>query len=204
MDLSHSYVPSYCSLDDILASNTNVSCKFLEDNKHLGFLDASGEHADIKANSKLELPLWLAQVLNRPTYGQVVSITLPKLYRQSHRKMLQAGAEVVNLHTWGPHYYESGRHLMRLRHPDSADLGRALYETLLSRMRSIMDASMNLTEDDTSDFTASLDELERGLFSAGQLSRRRLQRWMRRQTAQLTTDAHVHNYRKRKAASLDV
>ncbi|XP_037085433.1 DNA replication complex GINS protein PSF3-like [Pollicipes pollicipes] len=203
MDLCRSYSPDCFSLDDILASNANVSCKFLEETKHLGFLDSSGQHEDVPANAKLELPLWLAHLLNVTTYKQIVSVSLPKLYRQTHRTMLDAGAEVVNLHSWGPHFYETGRHLLRLRHGEGPAIASTLVDTLRSRLRPIMDASMNLTADDMTPVTATLDELERTLFAAGQASTRRHERWMRRETAQITTDRNVMNYRKRKAAHME-
>ena len=66
-----------------------------------------------------------------------------------------------------------------------------------------MDASMNLTADDMSSMAASLDELERGLFAAGQQSMRRHERWIRRETEQITTDQNVLTYRKRKAAHME-
>ena len=50
-----------------------------------GFLDSSGQHENVPAEAKLELPLWLAHLLNVTTYKQIVSVRLPKLYRQTHR-----------------------------------------------------------------------------------------------------------------------
>ena len=42
--------------------------------------------------------------------------------------MLDAGAEVVNLHSWGPHFYETGRHLVRLRHGEGPAMATSLVE----------------------------------------------------------------------------
>ena len=54
----------------------------------------------------------------------VSSLTLSSLARM----MLDAGAEVVNLHNWGPHYYETGRHLVRLRHGEGPAMATSLVE----------------------------------------------------------------------------
>lgn len=77
-------------------------------------------------------------------------------------------------------------------------------QALRSRLRPIMDASMNPTADATSQLSDRLDELEKTLFSAGHTSVLRHQRWKRRETEQITTDANVEIYRKRKAAQMDL
>jgi len=50
----------------------------------LGFLDLSSETEDLKPGIKLELPLWLAQPLNKARES-IVSVDIPKTYKEGYR-----------------------------------------------------------------------------------------------------------------------
>lgn len=72
-----------------------------------GFLDPSSTEEDLKAGSSLEIPLWLAESIysRRPP---LVSVDLPKVYKDAYREILNADACTVDLHKLGQHFYEFG------------------------------------------------------------------------------------------------
>lgn len=50
----------------------------------IGFIDLSSESEDLNLGTKLELPLWLAQPLNK-TRTPYVSVDTPKTYKEGYR-----------------------------------------------------------------------------------------------------------------------
>jgi GINS complex subunit 3 len=102
---------------------------FLEKNHHyyfiiffvLGYLDPSNDDNTLQPGTKLELPYWLARSLctNR---RQIVTVELPKAYRENYRQVFKADPNVVDLHKLGPYFYNFGSHLLAFQHPDSASV----------------------------------------------------------------------------------
>ncbi|KAK4292090.1 hypothetical protein Pmani_035122 [Petrolisthes manimaculis] len=191
-----SYYPSYFSIEDILATNEKVPCKFEKTACDLGFLDPSGGSKDLEVGTKLELPCWLARAL--ASRRQIVSCQLPKTFRERYREILKADAALVDLHTLSPHFYELGQHLLPLAGPEGTTLGLLLVETLRERLRSIMDTSLNTTEDDAGTRQSKLDQLERSLFLTGRKTFRDHQLWLSRRAHIVTTSYMVTQHNKRK------
>lgn len=142
MSLPASYCPNYFSIDDILATQERVPCKFVQDISELGMLesvhltilltfifsgklDPSNQSNDLKAGSELELPLWLVQPisLSRPP---IVETTLPKIYSEYYREILKADPTCIDLNRLCSHFYEIGSYLSRY------DPKRELPDTLLN------------------------------------------------------------------------
>ena len=96
-----------------------------------GFLDPSADNNDVLPGTKMELPYWLAESLCSKK-RHIVSIELPKQYREGYREILSADAEVVDLHKWGPHYYAFGTQLLSFEHPDSSDIAKSLLQVRMS------------------------------------------------------------------------
>lgn len=73
----------------------------------LGFLDPSAADDDLKAGTNVEIPLWLAESLQsrRPP---LVSVDLPKIYKDAYREILNADACTVDMHKLGQYFYELG------------------------------------------------------------------------------------------------
>lgn len=196
-----SYSPSYFSIDDILASQDRVPCKFEVTVKGLGYLDASGGSEDIPTGTSLELPCWLAKPLCSTRRGHTVSAQLPVTYKDKYREILQADAAVVDLQKLGPFFYDLGLHLLPLTTPsDRPRLAALLTQVLRDRLRPLMDGAQHCTPDESSGRLTRLDRLEQRLFRGGQASVKDYQSWVQRrshllQTAPLLAAA---NSRKRK------
>lgn len=72
-----------------------------------GFLDPSCTEDDLRAGSNVEIPLWLAESLftRRPP---LVTVDLPKIYKDAYREILNADACTVDMHKLGQYFYELG------------------------------------------------------------------------------------------------
>ncbi len=66
-----------------------------------------------------------------------------------------------------------------------------------------MDSSQNTYNQDTTQLTQKLDEMEREIFHSGQLGLKDYMRWETRKTEKLTTSDMVVNHRKRKRAQME-
>ncbi|XP_029465110.1 DNA replication complex GINS protein PSF3 [Rhinatrema bivittatum] len=185
------------SLEDILMSQEKLPCRTESSLLRLGFLEKSGDSENIPPGSKMELPLWLVKGL----YDQkrrVLSVELPKIYREGWRTVFNADANVVDLHKLGPHYYGFGSQLLHFESPENAEIVKTILQTFVGRFRRIMDSSQNAYNEDTSALVAKLDELERALFRAGQKGLNDFQCWEKGQASQITASRLVQSYRKRK------
>ncbi|NXN17490.1 PSF3 protein, partial [Indicator maculatus] len=156
--------------------------------------------------SKLEMPLWLAKGLH-DSKRRIISVELPKIYKEAWRTVFSADANVVDLHKMGPYYYGFGSQLLNFDNTENPQIAQTAFaslpQTFISRFRGIMDSSQNAYNEDTSALVARLDELERALFRAGQKGLNDFQCWEKGQASQITASTLVQNYGKRKLAELD-
>nr|SVE94570.1 EOG090X0G8U [Simocephalus serrulatus] len=220
-----SYCPNYFSIEDIVLQDVRVSCKFEVSvpklGKHFtnfnnpqcfvftyslsmcvtGMLDQSADDQDLKQGSKVELPFWMVPTLHSK---KVISLEIPRHYKVNYRQILQADSIVVDLHKWGPYFYDLGLHVANLDLKDSPDIKKSLVDTLLNRLRQIMDMSQHSTHHETVHLIANLDELERKLFAVGQLSFRSYKEWVRRESSKINTASLVASHRKRKFAEVTI
>ncbi|RLW01276.1 hypothetical protein DV515_00008093 [Chloebia gouldiae] len=158
--------------------------------------------------SKLEIPLWLAKGLH-DSKRRIISVELPKIYREAWRTVFSADANVVDLHKMGPYYYGFGSQLLNFENPENPEIAQTILQatvpvhlmflnTFIARFRRIMDSSQNAYNEDTSALVARLDELERALFQVGQKGLNDFQCWEKGQASQITASSLVQNYGKRK------
>nr|XP_020138312.1 DNA replication complex GINS protein PSF3 isoform X4 [Microcebus murinus] len=155
-----------------------------------------------RKGSKIELPLWLAKGLF-DNKRRILSVELPKIYQEGWRTVFSADANVVDLHKMGPHFYGFGSQLLHFDSPENADISQSLLQTFIGRFRRIMDSSQNAYNEDTSALVARLDEMERGLFQAGQKGLNDFQCWEKGQASQITASNLVQNYKKRKFTDME-
>lgn len=190
----------YFSIDDILATSEKVPATFEYPVHNMGYLDPSSDSPDLLPGTKLELPLWLAQGLyNR----RIVSLELPKNYRKLYREILEADANVVDLHKLGPYFYHFGLYLLRFHFADVEEVSTMLNQTFRNRFRHLMDSSHNSLDEDKNALTSNFDRTELALFNLGQKSLYELQHWQTRKLQKIATADMVVNHKKRKRAVLE-
>ncbi|XP_012055146.1 PREDICTED: DNA replication complex GINS protein PSF3 [Atta cephalotes] len=201
MTLSYSYVPDYFSLTDILCTEERISCKIEVTLPRLGFLDLSSESEDLKPGAKLELPLWLAQPLNK-VRESIISIDIPKTYKEGYREILLADACTVVLNKWNPYYYELGMYLRKFNNRDCEMIIDSLLLTFRSRFRLIMDWAQNPVSDPM--LNSLLPRLERDLFLTGRKAKMQLNEWLRKGSCIIETSQSAVNLKKRKRTDYEL
>ena len=187
----------FFSIDDILTCQQRVPCQFELPVYRLGFLNPNSSDEHLQVGTKMELPLWLARVLCSRR-RQIISVGLPRAYREFQRDILSADANVVDLYKLGPYYYSLGVKLLCFEHLERADLSKSLLETFLNRFRWIMDSSQNAFQSDTTPMMSKLDETERQLFRTGQRAVQDMERWEKGQSHKIVSSSVVQNRRKRR------
>lgn len=180
----------------------------------------------------MELPFWMARALcSRKRH--IVSVDLPKQYKEGYREIFSADPTMVDLHKLGPYFYNYGSQLLQFELPETPDVAKSLLQvcfyshsiihldlkdlkilgvtyfclfflkTFQGRLRKIMDSSQNCFNEDTSKLVEKLDESERILFKEGQQALNDFQCWETRKTEKLKTSEMVKNHRKRKRVVLE-
>ncbi|XP_028842422.1 DNA replication complex GINS protein PSF3 [Denticeps clupeoides] len=192
---------NFFSLDDILLSHQRLPCRTENAFPRLGFLEKSSETPDILEGTKMEMPLWLAKGLYERK-RRVLSVDLPKMYREGWRTVFGADPNVVDLHKMGPYFYGLGSQLLHFDSPENPEIAQAILQTYIGRFRRTMDSSQNAYNEDTSALVERLDFLERTLFREGQSGLNSFQQWERGKAGHLTASSLVTNYRKRKINEL--
>ncbi|XP_050778953.1 LOW QUALITY PROTEIN: DNA replication complex GINS protein PSF3 [Gopherus flavomarginatus] len=197
---------NFLSLEDILMSQEKlpgrVEAALPRLAAVLGKGAAAGQSDGIPEGSKVEIPLWLAKGLY-DNKRRILSVELPKIYKEGWRTVFSADANVVDLHKMGPYYYSFGSQLLNFDNPENPEIAQTILQTFIGRFRRIMDSSQNAYNEDTSALVARLDELERALFRAGQKGLNDFQCWEKGQASQITASSLVQNYRKRKFTDMD-
>ncbi|KAL0820295.1 hypothetical protein ABMA28_006205 [Loxostege sticticalis] len=188
----------YLSISDILVSNEKVPCKFLHDLPKMGFLDPSAADDDLKAGTNVEIPLWLAESLQsrRPP---LVSVDLPKIYKDAYREILNADACTVDMHKLGQYFYELGCYVAK--HDIKGEVAATLENTFKQRFRMLLSASVST---DTLSTMQPLSASERKRAAAAASSENALSAWLQRGDCPLTTANMVANHRKRKRAEMEM
>ncbi|KAL4623494.1 DNA replication complex GINS protein PSF3 [Arapaima gigas] len=192
---------NFLSLDDILLSQERLPCQTETCFLRLGFVEKSSETPDIAEGTKMELPLWLAKGLYERK-RRVLSVELPKVYRDGWRTVFGADPNVVDLHKMGPYYYGLGSQLLHFENPENSEIAQTVLRTFIGRFRRTMDSSQNVLNEDTSVLVERLDCLEKALFRAGQSGLNSFQCWEMGRASHLTASSLVLNYRKRKIAEV--
>uniref|UniRef100_A0AAR2ILS4 DNA replication complex GINS protein PSF3 n=1 Tax=Pygocentrus nattereri TaxID=42514 RepID=A0AAR2ILS4_PYGNA len=140
---------NYLSLDDILLSQERLPCKTDTGFPGLGFLEKNTENRHIPEGTKMEMPLWLAKGLYERK-RRVISVELPKVYREGWRTVFGADANVVDLHKMGPYYYGLGSQMLHFDSPENLEIAQIVLQTFIGRFRRTMDSSQNAYNEDTS------------------------------------------------------
>jgi len=99
---------SYWDVESILAEEFLVPCVIKEDIAHCGFLetnDRSDSERVLKAETKVDLPFWLATSLKK---ADVVAVEIPTLFSTVALENIRMDAPYVNLRKKAAFYFENG------------------------------------------------------------------------------------------------
>ncbi|XP_025055590.1 DNA replication complex GINS protein PSF3 isoform X2 [Alligator sinensis] len=133
---------NFLSLDDILMSQEKLPSRAEAALPRLAAVLGKGAGAGqgncLPEGSKLEIPLWLAKGLYDHK-RRILSVELPKTYKEGWRTVFSADANVVDLHKMGPYYYGFGFQLLNFDNPENPEIAQTIlqlgiYSFLLSLM----------------------------------------------------------------------
>lgn len=83
-------------------------------------------------DTKMELPLWLSKGLYERK-RRVLSVELPKVYKEGWRTVFNADPNVVDLHKMGPYYYGLGSQMLHFDSPENPDIAQTLLQVTVTR-----------------------------------------------------------------------
>ncbi|XP_074008176.1 DNA replication complex GINS protein PSF3 isoform X2 [Numenius arquata] len=120
---------NFLSLDDILMSQEKLPGRAESALPRLAFAlgQGAGTRDSIPEGSKLEIPLWLAKGLH-DSKRRIISVELPKIYKEAWRTVFSADATVVDLHKMGPYYYGFGSQLLNFDNPENPEIAQTILQ----------------------------------------------------------------------------
>ncbi|KAF1991961.1 DNA replication complex GINS protein PSF3 [Aulographum hederae CBS 113979] len=171
---------SYYDIDAILTDAQKVLCTFELTVPGLGYIDGN-EGGDMKQGTKVELPLWLGEMLavsQNISSSPLITLDLPTALAPRVLNALKADPRTVDLRALAPHFYALSARMLELFEDD--ELVEVLTETFKARSASIADQAHNPRGalGDGADFLRGLDENERQLFRAAHDSSKAVKAWM--------------------------
>lgn len=130
---------SYYDVDAILTDAEKIPCEFQIDVPGLGYLDQTPSHT-LKAGTRLNLPLWLAEMLalaNNPASSTTddakpfLTLNLPPALRHDVIQALKADPRAVPLRDQSAHFYSLATRMLDLF--EDADLAAVLRDAFVGR-----------------------------------------------------------------------
>ncbi|KXX79379.1 DNA replication complex GINS protein psf3 [Madurella mycetomatis] len=130
---------SYYDIDSILTDAEKIPCTFQVDIPDLGYLDNT-PNQPLKAGTKVNLPLWLAEMLAIANTGDLegrsfVTFDLPPALGNDVVQALKADPRAVPLRDQSAHFYGLATHMMELS--EEQELGAVLRKTFVTRATEI-------------------------------------------------------------------
>ncbi|GAM22023.1 hypothetical protein SAMD00019534_051980 [Acytostelium subglobosum LB1] len=159
--MSYQHQSNYYDIDQILAEEERIVSCFETDGYNLGHLDQSSMHQDMKQGTSLELPFWLAKVLNN---NDIISNSPPVIYLEDFKNKLMADAKVISMRKF-PYYDRYGSMIVAFFKDDS--LARVLAKVFKQRLFNIFTQSMHLKNTDISRLQSNLTSRENHVFELG-------------------------------------
>ncbi|ODQ65157.1 DNA replication complex GINS protein-like protein psf3 [Nadsonia fulvescens var. elongata DSM 6958] len=172
---------NYYDIDDILADGQKVPCNFEITVPGLGYLQGHMD-GDMKENTKLELPLWMAELLavsgvTPDSPNSFISLLSPPPFGSKVLNALKSDPLNVDLKQQCSVYYLLAERWLSIF--GDVELATILMETLKKRASLTYDYAHNSRGAQyESDFAAKLDEFERKMFKTAHDSAKDLRKWL--------------------------
>ncbi|PVH99010.1 DNA replication complex GINS protein PSF3 [Periconia macrospinosa] len=171
---------SYYDVDAILTDAQKVPCTFELTVPGLGYLEGNMS-GDMKQGSKVELPLWLGEMLalsQSLNTSSLVTLDHPSALAPRVLNALKADPKTVDLRAQAQHFYNLGARILELF--DEEEMIDVLSDTYKTRAAVIADQANNVRGalGEGADFLKKLDENERELFRAAHDSAKSVRTWM--------------------------
>jgi GINS complex subunit 3 len=170
---------SYYDLDDILADAEKVPCRFNILVPGLGYLEGQPGKA-IQKDTKIELPLWLAEILAicellEESQQSFIDLLQPEFISPKVINAIKTNPTSVDLHAILPYYYRLTEKWASMF--SDSELATVVSETLKQRSLEIYNHANSATKQ--LNFIYSLDEYEKEVFKKTSESSRSMRQWLK-------------------------
>lgn len=172
---------SYFDLDDILADGEKIPCRFNMTVPGLGYLEGNAGK-DIEKNTKVELPLWLAEVLaicelSEESQSSFIDLSQPEFLNQKVINAIKANPLSVDLHSILSNYYRLSEKWAAMF--SDSELIEIVLTMLKERAFEINNYACNANKQTNSNFLYSLDEFEKKLYKTTAVSNKQMRNWLK-------------------------
>ncbi|PYH96483.1 GINS complex, Psf3 component [Aspergillus ellipticus CBS 707.79] len=174
---------SYYDIDSILTDAQKLPCTFELEVPGLGVLEGNpGEN--IKAGTRIDLPLWLGEMLSIGVVGgarlgtsRLVTLDLPSALSERVMNAFKADPRTVDLRSLAPHFYSLSERILELF--EEEEMVEVLSNTFKKRAAEIADHAHNPQGalGQGAEFLRGLDETERQLFRVAHDSAKQTRIW---------------------------
>lgn len=169
----------YYDLDNILADAEKLPCKFNILVPGLGYLEGQPGKA-IQKDTKIELPLWLAEILAicellEESQRSFIDLLPPEFISAAVINAIKTSPTTVDLHAILPYYYRLVEKWAAMF--SDSELVLVVSETLKKRSLGIYNHANSATK--SLNFIYALDEDEKEIYRGASDSSRNMRQWMK-------------------------
>lgn len=169
----------YYDINDILADGEKIPCKFNLSVPGLGYLEGS-PGKPIEINTKLDLPMWLAEVLAvcstlENTQETFTELLEPDFIASKVLNAIRSDPKAVDLHSTMANYYKLCEKWSRIF--NEKELIDVVMTMLKERAMEIDNFSSNAMKHVSTPFLLSLDEYEKDLYRMTYESKKQMRDW---------------------------
>lgn len=172
---------NYYDLDDILADGERIPCKFNMSIPGLGYLDGN-PGKPIDENAKVELPLWLAEILAicqilNGSDTCFIDLSEPDFVGNKVLNAIKTGPTSIDLHKLLAYYYTLiQRWCTIFPNPELVDTVLTMFK---ERASAISNYANNTNKQLNNDFLYTLDEFEKSVHKLSSETNREMRKWFR-------------------------
>lgn len=169
----------YYDIDDILSTAEKIPCKFNMTIPGLGYLEGNPGRP-IQKDSRIELPLWLAEPLAVTDDGEgqaFINLEKPDSLGVKVMNAIKADPVSLDVHSILPNYYKIAEKWCNLF--SDQELSDIVQQMIKQRAVEIYSYANNANKQVNNNFILSLDEFEKKLFRIASESNRQLKNWLK-------------------------
>lgn len=169
----------YYDINDVLSDGEKIPCKFNLSVPGLGYLEGNaGKH--MEKDTKLDLPLWLAEVLAvcatlENTQDSFIELLEPEFVAPKVMNAIRAAPCSVDLHSICANYYRLCEKWAAMF--NDKPLVDAVMAMFKERAMEIDNYASNATKHVSAPFLLSLDEFEKDLYRVTYESKKLMRQW---------------------------
>lgn len=172
---------NYYDLDDILADGEKIPCRFNITVPGLGYLEGNPGRA-IEKDTKLDLPIWLAEILAKSTIGEdntqgFINLIDPDFINSQVLNAIKTSATSIDLHKLLPHFYRLVEKWSTLFKDE--ELIHIVLNLIKDRAMEISNYASNTNKTINNEFIYTLDEFEKKLYKITSESNKSMRNWLK-------------------------